>query len=70
VRDMSQVLDVGLVKAFGPGTLTNIVLVLGFSTFSRATREFEVTQERLGCYRHEEHIDSPQVRSDQPQMCD
>lgn len=28
-------------------------------SFSRGTREFEVTEERLGCYRHEEHIDNP-----------
>lgn len=31
----------------------------GFMSFSRGTREFEVTEERLGCYRHEEHIDNP-----------
>lgn len=34
-------------------------------TFGYATGEFEVTAERLGCYRPEEHIDSeplPQTR--------
>ena len=27
--------------------------------FGYATEEFEVTEERLGCYRPEEHIDNP-----------
>lgn len=30
-------------------------------TFGYATGEFEVTEERLGCYRPEEHIDNPKV---------
>ncbi|CUS14189.1 unnamed protein product [Tuber aestivum] len=33
--------------------------VLSFITFGFATGEFEVTEERLGCYRPEEHIDNP-----------
>jgi len=28
-------------------------------SFGYATREFEVTEERLGCYRPEEHLDNP-----------
>lgn len=39
--------------------LTMIVAVLGFTSFGYATREFEVNEERLGCYRAEEHIDNP-----------
>lgn len=31
-------------------------------TFGFATGEFEVTEERLGTYRPEEHIDNPKVR--------
>lgn len=33
-------------------------------TFGYATREFEVTAERLGCYRPEEHIDNPKDYND------
>ena len=36
-----------------------LLWILGFMTFGYATREFEVTSERLGCYRPEEHIDNP-----------
>jgi hypothetical protein len=28
-------------------------------SFGLGTREFEVTRDRLGCYRPEEHIDNP-----------
>ena len=28
-------------------------------SFGYGTKEFEVTSERLGCYRPEEHIDNP-----------
>lgn len=33
-------------------------------TFGYGTREFEVTAERLGCYRPEEHIDNPKGYAD------
>lgn len=33
-------------------------------TFGYATGEFEVTAERLGCYRPEEHIDNPKDYAD------
>lgn len=33
--------------------------VLSFLAFGYATEEFEVTEERLGVYRPEEHIDNP-----------
>ena len=36
-----------------------ILWVLGFMSFGYGTKEFEVTTERLGCYRPEEHIDNP-----------
>lgn len=88
LRDVSQVLDIGLLKALGPGFLTNVVaalselsfpflwrkqngelyadpLIVGFLAFKRGTREFEVTQERLGCYRQEEHIDNPWGKTSQ-----
>jgi hypothetical protein len=35
------------------------VWVLSFMAFGYATEEFEVTDERLGVYRPEEHIDNP-----------
>jgi hypothetical protein len=33
-------------------------------TFGYGTREFEVTAERLGCYRPEDHIDNPKDYAD------
>lgn len=39
-----------------------LLWVLGFLSFGYGTREFEVTRDRLGCYRPEEHIDNPKVR--------
>jgi hypothetical protein len=39
---------------------------LSFVTFGFATAEFEVTEERLGCYRPEEHIDNPKVAKTGP----
>ena len=38
---------------------TSQVWVLSFMAFGYATEEFEVTEERLGVYRPEEHIDNP-----------
>jgi len=38
-----------------------LLWVLGFLSFGYGTREFEVTRDRLGCYRPEEHIDNPKV---------
>lgn len=40
------------------------VWVLSFMAFGYATDEFEVTEERLGCYRPEEHIDNPKGYAD------
>ena len=33
-------------------------------TFGYGTKEFEVTSERLGCYRPEDHIDNPKDYAD------
>lgn len=38
--------------------------MLGFLSFGYATAEFEVTEERLGVYRPEEHIDNPKGYAD------
>ena len=42
----------------------NQVWVLSFLSFGYATEEFEVTEERLGVYRPEEHIDNPKDYAD------
>ena len=35
-------------------------------SFGYGTKEFEVTTERLGCYRPEEHIDNPKDYAGKP----
>ncbi len=37
---------------------------MSFLSFGYATEEFEVTEERLGVYRPEEHIDNPKGYAD------
>lgn len=59
LRDYSQAVDVGTVKYVSAEAIRIILWVLGFMSFGYATKEFEVTTERLGCYRPEEHIDNP-----------
>lgn len=59
LRDYSQVVDVGSLKYVDKNTIRTILWVLSFMAFGYATGEFEVTEERLGCYRPEEHIDNP-----------
>lgn len=59
LRDYSQAVDVGSLKGANAATIRILVWVLGFMAFGYATEEFEVTDERLGCYRPEEHIDNP-----------
>ncbi|KAF4126400.1 Heterokaryon incompatibility protein Het-C [Geosmithia morbida] len=59
LRDYSQALDVGTLKSINAETLRILVWVLSFMAFGYATDEFEVTSERLGVYRAEEHIDNP-----------
>lgn len=41
-----------------------LLWILGFLSFGYGTKEFEVTRERLGCYRPEEHIDNPKDYAD------
>jgi hypothetical protein len=41
-----------------------LVWILSFMSFGYATGEFEVTAERLGTYRPEEHIDNPKDYAD------
>lgn len=45
-RDMSQVLDIGLLKSLGPGFLTNVVAVLGELVLRIALRSCGVIQRR------------------------
>lgn len=55
--DSSQAMDVGTLKSLPADTIRIIVWVLSFLTFGFATGEFEVTSDRLGTYRPEEHIE-------------
>lgn len=61
LRDYSQAVDVGTVKMVSAEAIRILLWVLGFLSFGYGTKEFEVTHERLGCYRPEEHIDNPKV---------
>ncbi|PWZ00953.1 Het-C-domain-containing protein [Testicularia cyperi] len=59
LRDLSQAVDVAALKLLPAQRIVNVVAVLGFLEFGYATREFEVTPERLGNYLTVEHIDNP-----------
>ncbi|KAK3706968.1 hypothetical protein LTR37_012467 [Vermiconidia calcicola] len=59
LRDYSQAIDVGTLKGVQADTIRVLVWVLAFMSFGYATAEFEVTADRLGVYRPEEHIDNP-----------
>lgn len=61
LRDYSQAVDVGTVKMVSAEAIRILLWVLGFMSFGYGTGEFEVTRDRLGCYRPEEHIDNPKV---------
>jgi hypothetical protein len=52
----AQAIDVGTVKYVSAEAIRILLWVLGFMTFGYGTKEFEVTSERLGCYRPEDHI--------------
>jgi len=60
----AQAIDVGTVKYVSAEAIRILLWVLGFMTFGYGTREFEVTTERLGCYRPEDHIDNPKDYAD------
>jgi hypothetical protein len=64
LRDYSQAIDVGGLKQLPAETIRILLWALSFLTFGYATGEFEVTAERLGCYRPEEHIDNPKDYAD------
>jgi hypothetical protein len=51
-------MDTGALKKAQPETIRILVWLLSFLGFGYATAEFEVTSERLGVYRPEEHIES------------
>lgn len=57
LRDYSQALDVGTLQKVQADTIRILVWVLSFMAFGYATAEYEVTHERLGVYRPEEHIE-------------
>ena len=52
-RDYSQAVDVGSLKGVPAETIRLLIWILTFMTFGYCTAEFEVTAERLGCYRPE-----------------
>lgn len=64
LRDYSQAIDVGTVKSVSAEAIRLLLCVLGFLTFGFGSKEFEVTAERLGCYRPEDHIDNPKNYAD------
>lgn len=64
LRDYSQAVDVGTVKYVSAEAIRLLLWVLGFMSFGYGTGEFEVTSQRLGCYRPEEHIDNPKDYAD------
>ncbi|KAH8599628.1 heterokaryon incompatibility protein Het-C-domain-containing protein [Bisporella sp. PMI_857] len=59
LRDYSQAVDVGSLKGVNAATIRILLLV-----FWLLLEEFEVTEERLGVYRPEEHIDNPKGYAD------
>ena len=64
LRDYSQAIDVGTVKNVSAEAIRLLLCVLGFLTFGFGSKEFEVTADRLGCYRPEDHIDNPKNYAD------
>ncbi|TRX89704.1 hypothetical protein FHL15_009454 [Xylaria flabelliformis] len=64
LRDYSQAIDVGTVKAVSAEAIRLLLCVLGFMSFGYGSKEFEVTADRLGCYRPEDHIDNPKNYAD------
>lgn len=64
LRDYSQAIDVGTVKAVSAEAIRLLLCVLGFMTFGYGSGEFEVTADRVGCYRPEDHIDNPKDYAD------
>ncbi|KAF2215352.1 hypothetical protein CERZMDRAFT_110051 [Cercospora zeae-maydis SCOH1-5] len=59
LRDFSQLLDTTCLDKVHESLLRAVVAIIAFMEFGLATDGFDVTKERLGVYRHEEHIDNP-----------
>jgi len=64
LRDYSQAMDVATLSKVQGATIRILIWILAFMSFGYATEEFEVTSERLGVYRAEEHIDNPRDYAD------
>lgn len=64
LRDYSQAIDVGTVKSVSAEAIRLLLCILGFLTFGYGSDEFEITADRLGCYRPEDHIDNPKNYAD------
>lgn len=59
LRDFSQLIDRKAIELVPEPILRAVVAIFAHLQFGYSTGEFEVTPERLGCYRPEEHIDNP-----------
>lgn len=59
LRDFSQLMDRKALEVVPEEILRAVVAIFAYIQFGYTTAEFEVTQERLGYYRPEEHIDNP-----------
>jgi len=59
LRDFSQLIDRKAIELVPEPILRAVVAIFAHIQFGYSTKEFEVTPERLGCYRPEEHIDNP-----------
>ncbi|KAK7193398.1 hypothetical protein DPSP01_013590 [Paraphaeosphaeria sporulosa] len=64
LRDYSQAVDTATLSKVQGDTIRVLVWILSFMSFGYATGEFEVTADRLGVYRPEEHIDNPKDYAD------
>ena len=51
-------------KSVSAEAIRLLLCVLGFMSFGYGSKEFEVTAERLGVYRPEDHIDNPKNYAD------
>lgn len=59
LRDYSQLFDVAGLTTVPEEILVFLVQVIAYMHFGYCTDEFEVTKERIGVYRPEEHMDNP-----------
>ncbi|KAJ3380849.1 hypothetical protein HDU92_005748 [Lobulomyces angularis] len=59
LRDFSQAMDVGALSKVSRDQILTLLVVFSFLSNGYGTKEFQVTEERLGTYRPEEHIDNP-----------